>query len=431
MNIPPNSSPVATCDMSDSVTVDSPVWAVGLMTGTVLDGNIDVALLKTDGERIVEFGQYSLVPYKPATVELLRQCQQQALVWQFEGSEPDVFAQAQEQLTFEQTQAVSQLLEQYGIEHQAVSVVGFHGQTVLHRPPSDERLGMTRQLSDGALMARMLGIDVVDDFRSRDMRAGGQGAPLSAVYHKALLKSLHTESIHVANMHSGNNHAASSAPSEKPYEGCDSDGVQFGADTAVLNLGGVANLSWWDGADSLIAFDTGPANAPINDFVQHMGYADYDDEGQLAASGQVDEHRLSTLLRHPYLHAQYPKSLDRFDFTWRMAEGLNLADGAALLTAFSAASVGCALDLLARRPRRLIVCGGGRHNLTLMRMLGERTGADVVPAEAVGWRGDAIEAECFAYLAVRSLRAKAISYPQTTGVNSPTRGGVIHRYLRT
>ncbi len=382
---------------------DAPVWAVGLMTGTVLDGNIDVALLKTDGQRIVECGGFILAPYSPGTVELLRQCQQQALVWQFEGPEPAVFAQAREQLTIEQSHAVLQLLEQSNIDNRAVRVIGFHGQSVLHRPPSNGVLGTTRQLSDGTLMAKLTGIDVVDDFRSQDMRAGGQGAPLSAVYHRALLERIY-------------------APHESAVVG-----VINSADTAVLNLGGVANLSWWDGAQSLIAFDTGPANAPLNDFVRRMGYADYDDEGKLAASGTVDEARLRELLTHPYLHAPYPKSLDRFDFTWQMAEGLPLADGAALLTAFSAAAVGCALDLLDNRIQRLVVCGGGRHNLTLMRMLASRTGTDVVPAEDLGWRGDAIEAECFAYLAVRSLRSLPLSYPQTTGVKSPTCGGVLHR----
>lgn len=369
------------------------VWAVGLMTGTVLDGNIDVALLKTDGQRIADFGDYRLAPYKPATVELLRQCQQQALEWQFEGPEPEVFARAQEQLTIEQSDAVAQLLKQSDIDHDAVSVVGFHGQTVLHRAPSHGQPGLTRQLSDGALMAKRLGINVVDDFRSADMRNGGQGAPLSAVYHRALLQR-----------------------------------IGAGADTAVLNLGGVANLSWWDGADSLIAFDTGPANAPINDFVRSMGYADYDDGGRLADSGIVDESRLSELLQHPYLQASYPKSLDRFDFTAHIADGLDLADGAALLTAFSASAVAVALDLLRTYPRRLIVCGGGRHNHSLMRMLQERTGTEVVPAEVVGWRGDAIEAECFAFLAVRSMQSQALSFPQTTGVQSPTCGGVLHRW---
>lgn len=371
---------------------EKPVWAVGLMTGTVLDGNIDVALLRTDGLNATSFGHYALVPYRSETVELLRECQQQALEWQFSGPEPAVFAQTEKLLTLEQSAAVAEHLDNAGIAVQDVNVVGFHGQTILHRPPVGDVHGMTRQLGDGALMARTLGVDVVHDFRSADMLAGGQGAPLSAIYHRALL-----------------------------------DRLGASGDTAVLNLGGVGNLSWWDGAEKLVAFDTGPANAPINDFVRHMGHGDYDVDGRIAASGVVDEARLQSLLEHPYLSAQFPKSLDRFDFSRDMADGCNVSDGAALLTAFSAAAVGLALDLLPQRPEKLIVCGGGRHNASLMKALNERCGTAVVTAETVGWRGDAIEAECFAYLAVRAIKALPSSFPHTTGTQVPTCCGVINR----
>jgi anhydro-N-acetylmuramic acid kinase len=237
-------------------------------------------------------------------------------------------------------------------------------------------------------MHGLLGCPVVYDFRSADVRAGGQGAPLAAAYHQALLRGLGAR-----------------------------------GDTAVLNLGGVANITWWDGGDRLIAFDTGPANAPINDFVKAHGAGDMDRDGALAARGRVDEARLAALLKHPYLSAPYPKSLDRFDFSASMADGLSLEDGAATLTAFTASAVGKGLDLLPRRPGRLIVCGGGRHNPALMAMLGPRAGVEAVPAEAVGWRGDAIEAECFAFLAVRVLRGLPISFPTTTGVPEPMTGG--------
>ena len=368
------------------------MWAVGLMTGTVLDGNIDVALLKTDGRHVFEWGAYTLAPYRPATVQMLRDCQQLALEWQFTGPEPGLFAQAQHQLTLEQSEAVAGLLDSVALAPTDVGVVGFHGQTVLHRPPTLSACGMTRQLSDGALMAARLGVDVVDDFRSADMRAGGQGAPLSAIYHRALLEDIGSR-----------------------------------GDIAVLNLGGVGNLSWWDGHDLLIAFDTGPANAPINDFVRRMGCGSYDHMGKLAARGQIDEDRLAALLAHDYMRAPYPKSLDRNDFSWRMADGCGVEDGAALLTAFSAAAVNCALDLLPKKPERLIVCGGGRRNPSLMHALERRTGVAIQPAETVGWRGDALEAECFAYLAVRALRGLPASFPQTTGTTSATCAGVIHR----
>ena len=365
-----------------------PIWAVGLMTGTVLDGNIDVALLKTDGETVETFGAYTLAPYPSSVQKLLQQGQAEARIWNFEGPEPAVFAEAEDALTRAQSAAVKALVESAGMTMADIGIVGFHGQSMLHRAPRPGRIGATRQLGDGALMAQLLGTRVAYDFRSADVAAGGQGAPLSAGYHQALLRSLGT------------------------------DGA-----TAVLNLGGVANVTWWDGADRLIAFDTGPANAPLNDFMKARGLGEMDRDGALAASGTVDEERLAKLLQHPYLTAPYPKSLDRFDFTAAMADGLDDKTGAATLTAFTAAAVGKALDLLPQRPTRLIVCGGGRHNPTIMALLKQRTNVEAVPAEAVGWRGDAIEAECFAFLAVRVLRGLPISFPTTTGVPVPMLGG--------
>jgi len=367
-----------------------PEWSVGLMTGTVLDGNIDVALLKTDGERIEAFGSFTLAPYLAQTVELLRETVAQALDWQFNGEEPAIFAQAEKQLTIEQARAVERLVEQAGLSLSEIGVVGFHGQTVLHRPPANGVHGMTRQLGDGMLMSHLLGVNVVHDFRRADMQAGGQGAPLSAIYHQALLRE----------------------------QGCCGD-------TAILNLGGVANLTWWDGEQQLIAFDTGPANAPINDFVRSKGLGDFDADGLLAASGTVDESLLAEMLEHPYLFELYPKSLDRFDFSWKRVDGYSASDGAATLTAFSAGAVNKALEILPQRPDRLIVCGGGRHNPSLMQALKDRTGVKVIAAEAMGWRGDAVEAECFAYLAARSLRGLPSSFPETTGASAPTCGGVI------
>ena len=365
-----------------------PIWAVGLMTGTVLDGNIDVALLKTDGETVERFGAYTLAPYPASIRALLEQTLAEARRWNFEGPDPAIFAEAEAALTRAQSEAVRQLVEREGMTMADIGIVGFHGQSVLHRAPTPSRIGATRQLGDGQSMHDILGCRVAWDFRSADVAAGGQGAPLSAGYHQALLRTLGT-----------------------------------GPETAVLNLGGVANITWWDGADQLIAFDAGPANAPLNDFMKARGLGDMDRDGRLAASGTVDEARLARLLLHPYLTAPYPKSLDRFDFTAAMADGLDAATGAATLTAFTTAAVGKALDLLPIRPHRLIVCGGGRHNPTIMAMLNTRAGVEAAPAEAVGWRGDAIEAECFAYLAVRVSRGLPISFPTTTGVPVAMTGG--------
>lgn len=368
-----------------------PIWAVGLMTGTVLDGNIDVALLRTDGETVESFGAYTLAPYPQSIRDQLEETLAQARTWAFEGPEPAIFAEAEDALTRAQSAAVAALVKDAGLKNEDIGVVGFHGQSVLHRAPQPGRIGATRQLGNGKLMHDLLGIPVAYDFRSADVRAGGQGAPLAALYHQALLKKI---------------------------------GATDGK-TAVLNLGGVANVTFWDGEDQLIAFDTGPANAPINDFVKGLGLGDMDHNGEMALRGKVDEERLAKLLTHRYLSAAYPKSLDRFDFLSTMADGLGADDGAATLTAFTCGAVGKALDLLPQRPEKLVVCGGGRHNPAIMAMLKTRAGVETVPAETVGWRGDAIEAECFAFLAVRVLRGLPISFPTTTGAPHPLTGGVL------
>ena len=368
------------------------MWAVGLMTGTVLDGMIDIALLRTDGETVQKFGPWTLAPYPSEIRGLLAAALAAATEWRFTGPEPAIFRQAEDALTRAQSAAVSDFLRQSGIDAGTVAVIGFHGQTVLHRAPQPGRLGDTRQLGDGALMARLTGIDVVHDFRTADVRAGGQGAPLSASYHAALLRSAGEPDT-----------------------------------TAVLNLGGVANLTWLGSDGQLVAFDTGPANAPINDWVERATGERMDRGGELARKGQVDEARLAQLLDHPYLAAPYPKSLDRFSFLAAMADGLGLEDGAATLTAFTAGAVGRGLDLLPGRPTRLLVCGGGRRNPAIMQAIQARARVEPVAAESVGWRGDAIEAECFAFLAVRALRGLPISFSTTTGVPGPMTGGMLSR----
>lgn len=372
-----------------------PGWFIGLMTGTVLDGNIDVAAIRTDGDGVVEFGPWTLAPYPPGLIALLTETVAAARAWTFDGPDPAIFAEAERALTLAQADAVARLMAEAGLKPADVVAVGFHGQTVLHRAPTPTRIGDTRQLGDGQLMADRLGIDVVYDFRSADVRAGGQGAPLSAIYHVALMRRMGA-----------------------------------GPETAALNLGGVGNLTWWGGGDDFVAFDTGPANAPINDWVKRFGAGDYDVDGKLGFAGKVDEARLERLLLHPYLVQAYPKSLDRFDFSAAMADGLGLEDGAATLTAFTAAAVGKGLDLLPTRPTRLVVCGGGRKNPAIMAALKQRAGVEVVPAEAMQFRGDAVEAECFAYLAARVLRGLPISFPTTTGVAAPMTGGRVARHRR-
>ena len=278
-----------------------------------------------------------------------------------------------------------------------VDVIGFHGQTIRHAP----HLGFTWQLGDGAHLADLLGIPVVNDFRSADVAAGGEGAPFAPLYHAALLAS---------------DQGGLSAPAAWPV--------------AVLNLGGVGNVTWVPEAGDergLIAFDTGPANALLDDWVQAHSSGTHDSGGAIAASGTIRDPLIAEVLGHPYFARAVPKSLDRQDFVALVKtpewQGLSLEDGAATLTALTAASVACAIDHFPRAPRAWYVCGGGRHNQTLMAMLKERLSAPVEPVEVLGWRGDHLEAEAFAYLAVRSRKGLALSVPGTTGVSAPQTGG--------
>ena len=367
-------------------------WFVGLMTGTVLDGQIDVALLRTDGDHVSKFGFYDLVPYQKEICDLLQETIDAAKKWQFEGPEPDIFVKAERALTLAQAEAVAHLLKKAKLSTTEIAAVGFHGQTVLHRAPTKTLKGQTRQLGDGKLLANQLGIPVVYDFRSADIGVGGQGAPLCPSYHAALLN-------------------------------------QAGADpdTAILNLGGVANLTWQSKSGRLIAFDTGPANAPINDWVKSLGLGEMDRDGMLARAGSADQHRLAELLNHSYFDTPFPKSLDRFDFNASMAAGCSAEDGAALLTEFTASAVSKGLELLPHRPTRLILGGGGRRNLALVDAIARRARVSVENADDYGWRGDAIEAECFAYLAARRMANQPISWPDTTGVPKAMTGGRIAR----
>ncbi len=368
-------------------------WCIGLMTGTVMDGNVDIAMLKTDGNTIDEFGPYTLASYPPETNQLIHEAMAAAQEWNFADTEPDIFAKAEKALSEGQAHAISQFLSKNHISTQTIALIGFHGQTVLHRPPQGGVKGATRQLGNGQILADMLGIPVVYDFRTQDVEAGGQGAPLAAIYHQALLRH--------ANI------------TDKPTQ------------TAILNLGGVGNISWWDGNNTLIAFDTGPANAPINDWINTHNLGEMDRDGLIAARGQAEEARLQKLLQHPYFSENFPKSLDRNSFTQTMASGLSLENGAATLTAFSASAISKGLDLLPERPKRLVACGGGRKNPQLLKEIEARASVKVVQAEELNWRGDAVEAECFAFLAARCNRNLPISFPGTTGVPQPMSGGTL------
>ena len=356
--------------------IGDPILALGLMSGTSCDG-IDAALLTTDGRSRVSFGPLLTEPYPDNFRRALRGV--------LGGREP--VEEISEELTRRHAEAVRRLLGAVGLEPSEVGLLGFHGQSILHEPEN----GRTWQIGDGALLANLTGIDTISDFRGADVAAGGQGAPLAPLYHYALAAGLP-------------------------------------GPLAVLNVGGVSNLTFIDKTEeSLIAFDTGPGNALIDDWaLRHTGRP-VDEGGRLAAYGRVETRALAALLADSYFDRPGPKSLDRDAFHPAAIAGLTPADGAATLVAFTAACVARARDHLPASPRRWLVTGGGRHNPALMTALRTALGVPVEPVENEGWNGDALEAQAFAYLAVRSLAGLPLSLPMTTGVPRPTTGGRLDR----
>jgi anhydro-N-acetylmuramic acid kinase len=367
--------------------------ALGLMSGTSYDG-VDVALIDTDGEEIGRTGPTLYRPYGEEERAVLRQAMTAAVGLSDRAERPLSLAAAEDLVTATHAEAVETFLAANGLKARDVAVIGFHGQTVLHDPLRR----LTVQLGQGEALARRLGIPVVYDFRAADVAAGGQGAPFVPVFHRALVRMLREASP-----------------------------------TAVLNIGGVANITYIDGEADLIACDVGPGNALIDDFMAERVGLSHDAEGRAAAAGQVDEAAVGRILEHPFFAAPPPKSLDRNAFRkWIAADaGLSaksLEDGAATLTALTVAGITRAASLMPRPPERFIVAGGGIRNPVLMGMLSARLApARVATADAVGWSAESLEAQGFAYLAVRSLNGLPLSFPTTTGVPQPMTGGVVAR----
>jgi anhydro-N-acetylmuramic acid kinase len=339
------------------------------MSGTSIDG-IDVALIETNGRRHVASGPALTVAYPAEFRHRLRSV--------LGGIGP--VAEAEEELTLRHAAAVEQFMQQH--PSRRIDVVGFHGHTILHRPAE----GRTWQIGNGALLARRVGIDVVVDFRSADVAAGGEGAPLAPLFHAAL-----------------------AAPLPKPL--------------AVLNIGGVANVTWIGEGEAILAFDTGPGNALIDDWVHGRTGAAADFGGSLARAGRSSADHLAQFLADPFFDRPPPKSLDRDDFRETMPEQLSPEDGAATLTEMTAAAVAGARRHFPQPVHEWLVSGGGRHNPVLMEALSRHLGVPVRPVEAVGWDGDALEAQAFAYLAVRAMLGLPLSLPSTTGVPRPMPGG--------
>lgn len=355
-----------------------PVRVLGAMSGTSLDG-VDAAVLVTDGVSVIEPGETGYRPYSDAEQAVLR-----AALGKWSG--PEVAAAAEVVET-----AHAEILSRFD----GIDLVGFHGQTVAHDPAQ----GRTLQLGDGVVLAAFLGVPVAWDFRTADVGLGGQGAPLAPFYHHALVQA---------------------------------SGI---ADpVGVLNLGGVGNLTWVDPGKALpeadgalMAFDTGPANAPINDLMQSRFGRPYDKAGEVAEAGVADEDFVARFAEHPYFLKMPPKSLDRDEFAGVVAETAKMSapDAVATMTACAAVGVMQAIDMCPAPPKRLVVTGGGRRNPVLMDMIAASVGCDVIAAEALDWDGDMLEAQAFAYLAARIVRGLPTSCPGTTGVQAAVGGGEV------
>ena len=356
------------------------VTALGMMSGTSLDG-IDVALLRTNGENLVERGPSKTFPYDASQQSLLRQALADATGLDERNARPGVLADAESRLTCWHSAAAREFLRENNLYYGDISVAGFHGQTVLHRPEKN----LTVQLGDGVALAKALGIPVAYDMRAADVAAGGQGAPLVPAYHRALAKVL---------------------------------------PCVFVNVGGVANVTYVGADGELLAFDTGPGNALLNDWMEKHRDVGFDDGGKTALSGKVSVAHVEHAMTHSFFGQRPPKSLDRNDFAKLDFSSLGFEDGAATLARFTVEAIAASQRWFPTKPVQWVICGGGRHNQAIMQGLRAKL-PGVVSAEDVSLNGDSIEAEAWAYLAVRSLYGLPLTYPGTTGVARPLTGGVL------
>jgi anhydro-N-acetylmuramic acid kinase len=366
--------------------------AIGLMSGTSLDG-IDLAILKTDGENFIEHGPTHSFPYSRDLKIFVRRAIKAAQ----EGRDGAAdIGKASGEVTEAHAIAVAELLDKAGTKRTAIDVIGFHGHTLLHRPKrSEETVGRTWQIGDGKTVAEETKIDVVSDFRAADVAEGGEGGPLSPVYYAALVRALQPKNA-----------------------------------VGVINLGDASTVTYvppGGGNLDLVAFDCGPGDDLVNQWMEMKAGMAADESSAMARVGKVHTDILRMMILNPFIRRKPPKTLAHHDFKIDPVLGLSLADGAATLTAFAAACVRASVPLLPSAPGDWIVVGPGRRNSAMMEALRKALDGEVHEAESVGWRGDALEAECLAYLAVRSLRKLPLSFPKTTRVPRPMRGGAHHR----
>ena len=370
-------------------TMSKSMRALGLMSGTSIDG-IDLALIETDGTERVRRISAASVAYAADFRERLRSALAEARSLTDRRARPGHLAEIERALTEHHADAALRFIGDHALQPFSIDCIGFHGQTVLHRP----EIGLTVQLGDGDLLARRTGIDVVYDMRAADCAAGGQGAPLVPVYHRALVERLRQRPI------------------------------------AIVNIGGVANVTWIGPGDQLIAFDTGPGNALIDDWMARKVGMPRDEAGRTALAGRAHDDVVTFYLTNSYFGSPPPKSLDRNAFPLELVSQLSLEDGAATLALFTATAIARAREHMPEEPQLWIIAGGGRRNRAIMTGLAGLVHSAVVPAEAVHLDGDTMEAEAWAFLAVRSLLGLPITFPGTTGVARPTTGGVLAKAPR-
>lgn len=354
-------------------TQNKKIVAIGLMSGTSMDG-IDAAIIETDGINVTNNNQSISLPY----TDDIRSQIKQAIINKSADSE------LEDELTKLNAKAVGQLINKYNLTEQQIDVIGYHGQTIFH----DAANKKTIQVGNGRLLSQLTGINVVNDFRSNDVKNGGQGAPFAPLYHASLVKEQKLPA-------------------------------------AIINIGGVGNISWI-GDDNIIAFDTGPGNALIDDLIYEKTGKYFDKNGELASKGRVHNDIVDELMQNPFFDAKPPKSLDRQDFSSNLIKDLSTEDAAATLTAFTVASIAKAFEHVPQVPDNIYITGGGRHNGFMMELLAKETGKAIGSIEELGTDGDMVEAQAFAFLAVRSLYNMPLSLPSTTGVKTPLTGGVFY-----
>ena len=362
--------------------------AIGLMSGTSLDA-IDVAFIQTDGQDAIRFRESMTFSYTEEQRDILHLALTEAVHWKEGQNMPNAIRIAHHLITDTHSEAVNQFLAIHNMRSDDIQLLGFHGQTILHDPKN----GRTEQIGNASILAKNTSIDVVADFRSADIKSGGQGAPLTPLFHAVLVR-LENLSLPVA----------------------------------IVNIGGVANVTWIGEKNHIMAFDTGIGNALIDDWVKRHTNMYYDINGMLSKKGKIHENVLEDLLSHPYFFTSPPKSLDRNAFNHVLSsdilKGLSVEDGATSLTEFTVRGIQKASNYFPQHPVSWILCGGGMHNCQLLMRLQQAVEGEVLTAHQLGWSGDLLEAQAFAWLAVRSYLRLPLTLPETTGCKAPTLGGV-------